>query len=44
MAIERRNNGKKYVTRWGSNTRGGLEIQGRDALYFIREPFQQCSN
>lgn len=41
VAIERRGN-KKFVTRWGSWNRGGLEIQGRDALYFIREPFAQC--
>jgi alpha-amylase len=42
VAIENRN-GKKFVTRWGTNNRGGLEIQGRDALYFIREPFSQCN-
>jgi alpha-amylase len=41
VAIENRS-GKKFVTRWGSPKRGGLEIQGRDALYFIREPFDQC--
>jgi alpha-amylase len=42
VAIERRDNGKKYVTRWGTWDRGGLEIKGRDALYFIREPWSQC--
>ena len=42
VAIERRNNGKKYITRWGTNDRGGMEVYGRDALYFIREPFDQC--
>lgn len=41
VAIESRD-GKKYVTRWGTWDRGGLEIEGRDALYFIREPFSQC--
>lgn len=41
VAIERRD-GKKYVTRWGTWDRGGLEIKGRDALYFIREPWSQC--
>jgi alpha-amylase len=41
VAIERRN-GKKFVTRWGTPNKGGMEIQGRDALYFIREPFAQC--
>jgi alpha-amylase len=41
VAIENRS-GKKFVTRWGTPKRGGLEVQGRDALYFIREPFDQC--
>lgn len=43
VAIERRNNNKKYVTRWGSWNRGGMNVQARDALYFIREPFNQCA-
>ncbi len=42
VAVERRNNGKKFITRWGSWNRGGMEVQRRDALYFIREPFNQC--
>ncbi len=42
VAIERRN-GKKYVTRWGTPNRGGMKVEGRDALYFIREPFSQCN-
>jgi len=42
VAIERRD-AKKYVTRWATPSRGGLEIYGRDALYFVREPFSQCS-
>ncbi len=41
IAIEQRD-GKKLVSRWGTWQRGGMEIQGRDALYFIREPFTQC--
>lgn len=41
IAIESRN-GQKYITRWGTWQRGGLEVQGRDALFFIREPFSQC--
>jgi alpha-amylase len=44
VAIERRSNGKKFVTRWGRSQRGGVEIQGRDALYLIREPFAQCQS
>ncbi|MDF5707548.1 MAG: alpha-amylase family glycosyl hydrolase [Nostoc sp. S4] len=42
VAIERREGGKKFITRWGSWNRGGMEVQKRDALYFIREPFNQC--
>jgi alpha-amylase len=41
IAIERKNN-KKFVTRWGTWNRGGMEIQPRDALYLIRVPFEQC--
>lgn len=37
VAIERHDNGKKYVTRWATTSRGGLEVYGRDALYFVRE-------
>ena len=43
VAIERKDNNKKFVTRWGTWNRGGMEVQGRDALYFIREPFNQCA-
>jgi alpha-amylase len=42
VAIEKNDHGKKYITRWGAWNRGGIEIQGRDALYFIREPWNQC--
>ena len=44
VAIERRGDGRKYVTRWGTWSRGGMDVQGRDALYFIREPFAQCAS
>lgn len=42
VAIEKRDD-KKYVTRWGRWSRGGLEIFGREALFFIREPWEQCN-
>ncbi|MFN6487370.1 MULTISPECIES: alpha-amylase family glycosyl hydrolase [unclassified Nostoc] len=42
FAIERRNNGKKFITRWGTWNKSGMEVGRRDALYFIREPFNQC--
>ncbi|MGF1512954.1 MAG: alpha-amylase family glycosyl hydrolase [Elainellaceae cyanobacterium] len=41
VAVEQRGD-QKIVTRWGSFERGGIEVQGRDALYFVREPFDQC--
>lgn len=41
VAIENRD-GKKFVTRWGTWGQGGMTVQGRDALYFVREPFGQC--
>ena len=43
VAIENRN-GKKYVPRWGTPNRGGMQVQGRDALYFIRVSFNQCTD
>jgi alpha-amylase len=43
VAVQKRDDGKKYVTRWGRWTRGGLEIFGREALYFVREPWEQCN-
>ena len=42
VAVQRDNNAKKFVTRWGAPNRGGMEVQARDALYFIREPFSAC--
>ncbi|MDZ8187185.1 MAG: alpha-amylase family glycosyl hydrolase [Nostoc sp. ChiSLP02] len=44
VAIERGDRQKKFITRWGSWNRDGMEIEKRDALYFIREPFNQCQN
>jgi alpha-amylase len=43
VAIERRQD-KKFTTRWGTWQRGGLQVQGRDALYFARVPFQDCAS
>jgi alpha-amylase len=42
VAVERRNNGQKFVTLWGTWDRGGMEVHARDALYFIREPWPEC--
>jgi alpha-amylase len=42
VAVERREDKKKLITRWGTWSRGGMEVQARDALYFIREPWSQC--
>jgi alpha-amylase len=42
IAVERRPDNKKWVTRWGSPSRGGIQVQPRDALFFIREPWEKC--
>lgn len=42
VAIQRRDNGKKYVTRWATWSRGGMEVYGRDALYFTRVAWDLC--
>jgi alpha-amylase len=42
MAIERRGDGRKYITRWGTSQRGGMQVAARDALYFVRVPFTEC--
>jgi alpha-amylase len=41
VAIERRGD-KKFVTRWGTWSRGGMAVEGRDALYFVGEPWSRC--
>ena len=41
VAVEKRGD-KKFVTRWGTWSRGGMAVDARDALYFIREPWSQC--
>jgi alpha-amylase len=43
VAIARRD-AKKFVIRWGTWARGGMQVQARDALYFIREPWSQCQS
>lgn len=42
VAVERREDFKKYVTKWGSWQRGGMEVQPRDALYFVRDAWDRC--
>lgn len=42
VAIEKNPQNKKFVTRWGTWNRGGIEVGGRDALYFVKTPFQDC--
>ena len=44
IAIERRPDRKKYVTRWGTWARGGMQVQARDALFFVRQPWTQCQS
>jgi alpha-amylase len=42
IAIERRGDGRKFLTRWGGWQRGGMRLAGRDALFFARVPFDAC--
>ncbi len=32
-----RSAGKKYVTKWGDASRGGLKVYGREALFFLKQ-------
>ncbi len=36
MCVGQGNDGQKYVTQWGSSGQGGLEIDGRTALFFVK--------
>jgi alpha-amylase len=40
--IQKREGDTKFVSRWATRARGGMEVHGRDALYFIREPIELC--
>jgi alpha-amylase len=42
IAIERRPDGKKWITRWGTWQRGGIHIEPREALFFARDPWERC--
>ncbi|MET0412283.1 MAG: alpha-amylase family glycosyl hydrolase [Polyangiaceae bacterium] len=42
VLVQRNADGRKFVTRWGTPARGGMEVHARDALYFIREPLSVC--
>jgi alpha-amylase len=42
VSIQRTSDGKKWVTRWGNRSRGGMQVQARDALYFVRTPWSDC--
>jgi alpha-amylase len=42
VAIERRADNKKWVTQWGTPSRGGIELRARDALFFVRDPMSEC--
>lgn len=39
IKIETSGNGRKYVTKWGKPDRGGLQIGGRTALYFVSKDY-----
>jgi alpha-amylase len=42
VAIERNGDGRKFISRWGTRQRGGLQVAARDALYFVRVAMAEC--
>lgn len=36
MCVSQENDGQKYITQWGSSEQGGLQIDGRTALFFVK--------
>ena len=42
MAVGKGGDSKKYITRWGTKQRGGIQISPRDALFFVPTSASQC--
>ncbi|MDJ0632320.1 MAG: alpha-amylase family protein [Xenococcaceae cyanobacterium MO_188.B29] len=36
MCVSQENDGQKYITQWGSSEQGGLQVDGRTALFFVK--------
>ena len=42
MAVGKGGDGQKYVTKWGTKQRGGIQIGPRDALLFVQTSPSEC--
>ncbi len=42
MAVGKGGDGQKYITKWRTKQRGGLEISPRDALFFVQTSASEC--
>lgn len=42
VAVQRQGDGKKWITRWGTTAQGGIHLAARDALFLVRDPWQNC--
>jgi alpha-amylase len=42
MQVDRGGDGQKWVSAWGSASRGGLAIGPRSAMFFVKTPQHQC--
>ncbi|MFB8792113.1 MAG: alpha-amylase family glycosyl hydrolase [Potamolinea sp.] len=42
MSVSKGNDGDKYINRWGTQERGGMQIGPRDALFFVQTSVREC--
>jgi alpha-amylase len=42
MSVSVGGDGQKHITRWGNNERGGISIQPRDAMFFVKTSDNIC--
>ena len=42
MSVSTDENGQKYITRWRTPERGGIQIGSRDALFFVPTDSEKC--
>ncbi|MGC1246270.1 MAG: hypothetical protein WA865_08680 [Spirulinaceae cyanobacterium] len=42
MSVDYGGDGNKYINKWGSSNRGGIEIGSRDALFFTQTYADEC--
>lgn len=42
MSVSKGKDGEKYINRWGTSQRGGMQIGPRDALFFVQTSVREC--